>query len=238
MPARSWPLAALLIFVPLLCWSWIVVLARDMNGPMTGASAWMMTQAWDAPHLVLLWCMWAVMMTGMMLPSAAPVIVLENGGRAYALALGYLSMWAAFSGAATLLQWLLLRLAVVTPMMQTSSRGAAAGLLALAGLYQLTPLKRACLTTCQSSMALLTRRWRGGTLGAFRMGVEHGVACVGCCWALMLLLFAGGVMNLLVIAALTAFVAVEKLAPLGAWAPRVSGVSLIALAAWLACAHL
>jgi len=222
--------------VPLVCWAWIVALARDMYGPMNGASAWMMTPVWDAPHLFLLWTMWAVMMTAMMLPSAIPMIVLGGGRtRACMLALGYTSVWAAFSIAATALQLLLMRSMIVTPMMQLSTPRAGAALLAVAGLYQFTPLKGACLTTCQSPMAFLARSWRSGSLGAFRMGAEHGVSCVGCCWALMLLLFVGGVMNLTVIFALTVLVAFEKLVPLGVWSARVSGVLLMALAAreWL-----
>ena len=234
MPARVWPVAAFLVLVPLVCWAWIVVLSRDMYGPMTGASAWMMTPVWDAPHLLLLWAMWAVMMTGMMLPSAAPMVMLAGeGARPYFLALGYLSIWIAFSVGATALQWLLMRARIVTPMMEVSHPIAGAAVLAMAGLYQWTPIKRACLTTCQSPMAFLTRRWRSGNTGALRMGAEHGVYCVGCCWALMLLLFAGGVMNLTVIAALTVFVAFEKLAPLGMWGARVSGAALIACAAWM-----
>ena len=230
--SSRWPVISLLILVPLVCWAWIVVLSRDMYGPMTGASAWMMASVWDVRHLFLLWAMWAVMMTGMMLPSAAPMIVLGgDGGRPYFLALGYVFAWAVFSVGATALQWLLMRALIVSPMMELSSRRAGALVLAVAGAYQWTPLKRACLATCQSPMAFLTRRWRSGSSGAFRMGVEHGVSCVGCCWALMLLLFAGGVMNLTVIAALTVFVAFEKLAPLGVWGARVSGVVLLALAA-------
>ena len=97
-------------------------------------------------------------------------------------------------------------------------------------MYQLTPIKQACLRTCQSPLGFLMHRWRTGVMGAFRMGLEHGAVCVGCCWALMLLLFAGGVMNLAVIAALTAFVAFEKLTPLGARGARVSGVLLVAAA--------
>jgi len=234
MPTRSWPLVALLVLVPLVCWAWIVVLARYMYGPMTGASAWMMTPRWDATHLFLLWTMWAVMMTGMMLPSGAPVIVLVGVRGAYFVALGYVAAWAAFSVGATLLQWSLTRLLLVTPMMEMASGRAAAPLLLVAGLYQLTPLKHGCLSACQSPMQFLMRRWRGGSAGAFRMGVEHGVHCVGCCWALMLLLFAGGIMNLAVIAALTAFVAFEKLTPLGTWGARASGVLLIAAGGWLA----
>ena len=233
------PVIVLLVLFPLVCWSWIVVMARDMYGPMTGASAWMMTPRWDAPHLALLWAMWAVMMTGMMLPSAGPMIVLAAGTgpararHAYLLALGYLAVWALFSVGATALQWQLARLFVVTPMMEVSSRTAAAVFLVVAGVYQWTPWKRACLVACQSPLAFLMRRWRSGAWGAFRMGAEHGAYCVGCCWAVMLLLFAGGVMNLAVIAALTAFVAFEKLAPAGIQSTRLSGALLIGVAAWL-----
>ena len=206
-------------------------MARDMYGPMTGASAWMMTPVWDGPHLFLLWAMWAVMMIGMMLPSAAPMILMAE--RPPWLALGYVAVWAAFSVAITALQWLLGRLLVLNPMMEVASAEAGAGLLVIAGIYQLTPWKHACLTTCQSPMAFLARRWRSGRWGAVRMGAEHGVYCVGCCWALMLLLFAGGVMNLTVILALTVFVAFEKLAPVGAWSARVSGVLLLVAAGWM-----
>ena len=142
-------------------------------------------------------------------------------------------MWALFSVGATALQWALGKSSILNPMMEVASPEAGAILLAIAGIYQLTPLKQACLTTCQSPMAFLTRRWRSGRWGAFRMGAEHGIYCVGCCWALMLLLFAGGVMNLAVIVALTLFVAFEKLVPLGGWGARASGVLLIAAAVWM-----
>ena len=235
----------LLILIPLVCWSWIVIMARDMYGSMTGASAWMMTLDWDAQHVLLLWAMWAVMMVGMMLPSASPLLLLygaavrRSGSGAgawrqiYALAAGYLTAWALFSVAATAAQRVFATLLIVSPMMTLTSRFATTAVLALAGLYQLTPLKRACLKACQSPLAFMMHRWRAGTLGAFRMGVDHGIYCVGCCWALMLLLFVGGVMNLMVIVALTVFVALEKLLPVGAAAARVSGALLIAAAAWM-----
>ena len=227
-------LIVLLILLALVCWSWIVVMARDMYGPMTGASAWMMTSHWDGRHLLLLWAMWAVMMTAMMLPSATPMILLaDTAARSCFLALGYVAIWAIFSIGATALQWALGQLLILNPMMEVSSRSAGAILLALAGVYQWTPLKHACLAACQSPTAFLARRWRSGRRGAFRMGVEHGVYCLGCCWALMLLLFAGGVMNLTVILALTALVAFEKLTPVGGHSARVSGVLLIVAAAWM-----
>jgi len=223
---------ATLVAVTVASWAWIVVMARDMYGPMTGASAWMMTPHWDAPHLFLLWAMWAVMMTAMMLPSATPMVLLA-GNAAAGLAAGYVTVWALFSVGATALQWALGQLLIINPMMEASSRAIGGVFLLLAGIYQWTPLKQACLTTCQSPMAFLARRWRSGTWGAVRMGLEHGVYCVGCCWALMLLLFAGGVMNLWVILALTAFVGFEKLLPIGPWGPRISGALLVASAAWL-----
>ena len=225
-------LIATLAVVTLASWAWIVVMALDMYGPMTGASAWMMTPHWDGPHLLLLWAMWAVMMTAMMLPSAAPMILLA-GDATRGLVAGYLAVWTLFSLGATALQWVLGQLLIINPMMEASSRNIAAAFLVLAGIYQWTPLKQACLTTCQSPMTFITSRWRSGPWGAFRMGLEHGAYCVGCCWALMLLLFAGGVMNLWVIAALTVFVGFEKLLPIGRMGARVSGALLIVTAGWL-----
>lgn len=235
---------ALLILLPLVCWIWLVAAARDMYGSMTGASAWMMTPAWDAHHLVLLWAMWAVMMAGMMLPSAYAMIALAGRAagpdagrllysRAAPLALGYLIVWGLFSVAATALQRLLAEWLFITPMMEASSRMVGAAFLCIAGLYQWTAWKRVCLTNCQSPLAFLMRRSRSGWSGSIRMGMEHGAYCVGCCWALMLLLFAGGVMNLTVIAALTLFVAFEKVAPLGVQSTGVSGALLIATGVWM-----
>ncbi|PYR71013.1 MAG: hypothetical protein DMF88_01005 [Acidobacteria bacterium] len=219
----------LLILIPLVCWSWIVVMARDMYGPMIGASAWMMTLRWDARHVVLLWAMWAVMMAGMMLPSASPLLLLygaaarRSGGgaaagaslRIHALAAGYVAVWALFSVAATTAQRILSMMLIVSPMMTLTSRVASAAVLALAGMYQLTPIKRACLHACQSPLSFMMHRWRG------------------CCWVLMLLLFVGGVMNLTVILAITLFVAIEKLLPFGATAARIGGVALMGIAAWM-----
>jgi predicted metal-binding membrane protein len=234
----------LLVVLPVLSWLWIVVMARDMYGPMTGASAWMMTARWDVLHLLLLWAMWTVMMTGMMLPSASPMVLLYGAAarrsvqataarRTYALAAGYLAVWAAFSLGATALQRVLASLLLLSPMMEAGSSRISAALLLLAGVYQWTPLKRACLRECQSPIGFLMSRFRDGVSGAFRMGIEHGIFCVGCCWALMLLLFAGGVMNVLVIAALTAFVALEKLLPLGRRGARISGALMIAAGLWM-----
>jgi len=235
------PILLLLVLLPAVSWLWIVVMARDMYGPMTGASAWMMTPRWDVSHLLLLWAMWAVMMTAMMLPSASPLVLLYGAavrrtlpGRIYALAGGYLALWTLFSLAATVIQRVLASLLLLSPMMEAASSRTAAALLVVAGVYQLTPAKRACLRACQSPLGFLMSHWRDGLSGAFRMGLEHGMHCVGCCWALMLLLFAGGVMNLAVIAALTAFVALEKFVSVGRRGAAVSGILLLAAALWVA----
>lgn len=234
----------LLVLTLAVSWAWIVAMARDMYGPMTGASAWMMTMHWDASHLLLLWAMWAVMMTAMMLPSAAPLVLLYGAvarksrqptawRHTYALAAGYLAAWAAFSLAATALQRELASRLLVSPMMEAGSSRVSGILLVVAGVYQWTPLKHACLRACQSPLGFLMARWRDGWSGAFRLGLAHGAYCIGCCWALMLLLFAGGVMNVVVIAGLAAWVAIEKLAPFGHRAAQVSGAVMVAAGAWL-----
>ena len=238
-------LLVVLVAVPLACWVWVAVMARDMYGPMTGASAWMMRLEWDPPRLILLWAMWAAMMFAMMLPTAAPIVLLyaralRNRSRQtrpavsiYALASGYALVWAFFSIGATWLQRLLARAFVLTPMMEPAVPTTAGWLLILAGLYQWTPFKAACLRVCRSPIAMLSAGWRDGPAGAFRMGLSHGLYCLGCCWALMLLLFAGGVMNLAVILALTVWVAIEKLAPFGEQTARIAGVLLTGAGVWM-----
>ncbi|HJY34674.1 MAG TPA: DUF2182 domain-containing protein, partial [Vicinamibacterales bacterium] len=192
----------LTVAVPLLtviiaCWTWIAVIARDMYGPMTGASRWMMTTSWDAAHLFLLWGMWAVMMTAMMLPSAAPTILLYGAAvrrmprvpatsAIYALTAGYVVVWALFSVMATAVQRVLAELLLISPMMVLTSPAAGATVLIVAGVYQWTPLKRACLKACESPLGFLMRGWQDDLGGAFRLGLEHGLLCLGCCWALML----------------------------------------------------
>jgi predicted metal-binding membrane protein len=237
-------LAGVVLVVVVPSWTWIVLMARDMYGSMLGPSAWMMTPVWDAAHLVLLWAMWSVMMAAMMVPSAAPVVLLysrairnrpgghESAAAVYALTAGYLTVWTLFSVAATIVQRVLASRLVLTPMMEPATPVTGAIVLGLAGVYQLTPLKRACLRACRSPLSVLMKQSRRGAGGAFRLGVEHGMYCLGCCWALMLLLFAGGVMNLFVIVALTIWVAFEKLAPFGEQGARVSGALLIAAGAW------
>jgi predicted metal-binding membrane protein len=235
-----WLIGGALLGIVALCWAWIVPMARDMYGAMDGPAAWMMTSNWDLWHLWLLFAMWVVMMAGMMLPSAAPILLLYAGVirksaqserarlHVYAFAGGYVLVWTVFSLLATILQRLLARWLLLSPMMDT--RGWLGGaLLVLAGIYQLTPFKRTCLASCRSPAVFIAEHWRGGVFGGFRLGLDHGWYCLGCCWALMLLLFVGGVMNFWWIAALTAFVLLEKLAPLGAQGGRLSGLLIIGL---------
>jgi predicted metal-binding membrane protein len=236
---------AVVVAVLLLSWWWIVAMTRDMYGAMSGPSAWMMTSVWDGAHLLLLWTMWAVMMAAMMLPAAWPMLAMYGtfAGRQlpsahhsihlYLFAGGYVLVWALYSVLATIIQRMLAEFLLLSPMMELTSPTASAAFLILAGVYQMTPLKRVCLRLCQSPVSFLFQHWHPGSVGALRMGLAHGAYCVGCCWALMLLLFVGGVMNLYVIAALTTLVAIEKIAQIGELGSRLTGGVLIALAAWI-----
>jgi predicted metal-binding membrane protein len=244
----SLTLIVLVLVLPLACWAWVVAMARDMYGPMTGASAWMMTVTWDTQRLLLLWAMWAAMMAGMMLPTITPLLMLyaraarhrpditNPSQRIYAMASGYVLVWAFFSIGATVLQRAMSSASLLTMMMEPSSPRAAAALLLIAGVYQLTPLKAACLRGCRSPITALAERWREGTAGAFQMGVAHGLYCLGCCWALMLLLFAGGVMNLTIIVGLTLFLLLEKLMPSAMQGGRFSGVVLLVAGSYMMAA--
>jgi predicted metal-binding membrane protein len=235
-----------LVVATVLCWAWIVPMARDMYGSMKGASAWMMNDTWDVSHLVLLFAMWVVMMAGMMLPSAAPALFLygcvirrsANAARAtshvYAFAAGYLLVWTAYSLLATILQRLLARWLLITPMMDARDARFGGALLIVAGLYQFTPLKRACLASCRHPVEFITTHWRPGLSGGFYLGAAHGLYCLGCCWALMMMLFVGGVMNLWWIAALTVFVLIEKAAPFGEKGGRYSGFAIAAVGVLMA----
>ena len=224
-----------------LCWLDLLVAAADMRA-MNAMAMPMPMEPKGAADLVLLLAMWWVMMAGMMLPGAAPMILtfatINRRRRARAqpyaptalFAAGYLLAWGGFSVAATLAQWGLERLALLlSPMDMTTTSARLGGLLFLAaGLYQLTPLKQACLAVCRSPFDFVVNHWRDGAGGALRMGLSHGLYCLGCCWILMALLFVGGVMNLLWVAVLASVVLVEKLFPLGLWMARISGLLLAA----------
>lgn len=208
----------------------------DMAGMAHGASG-------SSFGLTLL--MWVVMMVGMMLPSAAPTILLyaamvrKNGERGAVLPAvwvfmsGYLAVWTLFSLFATALQIAMEHAALLTPMMVSASRGLNAGILIAAGVYQWLPVKEICLSKCRNPLQFFMTRWRAGTGGAFRMGAEHGTYCVGCCWLLMLLLFVAGVMNLLSVAFIAAFVLVEKLLPASRFTSLVAGAALVLIGLFL-----
>jgi predicted metal-binding membrane protein len=193
-----------------------------------------MPMAGMQPPLSALVLMWWLMMVAMMLPSAAPAILLyakvreqrhASGAivRPWVFAAGYLAIWLAFSVIAAAAQLL-----AAGEAMKLADGGLVSGLLIAAGLYQLSPLKRACLRQCRAPAQFLSRHWQPGAVGALRLGLLHGAYCVGCCWMLMALLFVGGVMNFAWIAGLTLIVGLEKLVPGGEWVGRAAGLGLIA----------
>jgi predicted metal-binding membrane protein len=216
-----------------------------MTAAMAGMDRAMAMPPKGPVDLLLLLAMWWVMMAGMMLPSAAPVILTfasvnrsrRARGEPYVptalFTAGYLLTWAGFGIAATLAQWALEGAALLSPMDMTTDSRLLGGLLLLAAdLYQFTPVKLACLRSCRSPLDFVLNHWRNGSGGALRMGMTHGLHCLGCCWILMLLLFVGGVMNLLWVAALAIVVLIEKLTP-GPWIGRAGGVLLALYGVWL-----
>tara|TARA_B100000749_G_scaffold157945_1_gene121378 strand:+ start:461 stop:1321 length:861 start_codon:yes stop_codon:yes gene_type:complete len=214
----------------------------SMQGMSTGGTAaagMMVTGAWTIGYSVVIFFMWWVMMFGMMLPSAAPLLLLfarmmrkeKKKGAPYVptgvFALGYVVMWAAFSAVATGAQWGLEASGLLSGIMVGTSAVLGAALLIAAGVWQLTPLKNACLRHCRSPIGFLSAQWRPGRTGAFRMGLVHGAFCLGCCWFLMALLFYGGVMNLYWIIGLALYILIEKLLPAGTRIAQLTGVFLI-----------
>jgi predicted metal-binding membrane protein len=206
--------------------------------------------AWSAPDLLLVFTMWAVMMAAMMLPSAVPMIlayaavsrqrdaVRESGLRTWAFVAGYLAVWTVFSALATLAQWGMHELVLRAPALDEIGPLLGGALLVAAGVYQWTPAKRVCLAQCRSPLDFLLTGWREGTWGALRMGVVHGAYCVGCCWLLMLLLFAVGVMNMTWIVLLSALVLLEKATPQGGRLARGAGILLVVWGGWMAMSRL
>jgi predicted metal-binding membrane protein len=223
----------------------------DMSGfRMIPAGQGLMMPAgapWQPIEFAYVFAMWAVMMIGMMTPSVAPMILIyarvgkqaDMSGQPFAasawFAAGYLVAWTAFSLAATFAQWALQRAALLTPMMESASNVLGGVMLIAAGVYQWTPVKEACLSYCQAPLTFIMRHggFRREATGALTLGFRHGLYCIGCCWAFMLLLFVGGVMNLLWIAALAMLVLFEKTVPFGKSVSRVAGVAFIAMGAWL-----
>jgi predicted metal-binding membrane protein len=233
-----------LVLITLLAWAYLFREAHamtltgicccagmKMSGPDLGP--------WSGAAIVPLFLMWAEMMVAMMLPSATPMILtfaMVNRKRrereqpwtpSAIFVLGYLLIWTSFSFAAALAQWALHGTALMSDSMVSASRWLAGVVLISAGVFQWTPLKRACLSHCRSPLNFLMTDWREGKLGALFMGLKHGTYCTGCCWLLMAILFVAGVMNIWWVAAITVWVVLEKLLPRGERIGKVAGVLLV-----------
>jgi len=208
-------LVVVVLLLPIACWIWVVAMSRDMYGTMSGASAWMMTATWDTPRVVLLWAMWAAMMAAMMLPSILPLVLLYRRSR-MSLAAAYLLTW----GATGLVPYGLME-ADVMPM--------PALVLGLAAVYEMSPLKTACLRRCRNVAGFLMERYRSS---AFRVGVDHALWCIGCCAGLMVVLVLAASMSLAWAAVIAAVVFVQKALPLdGELSARLTGAGLLVAAA-------
>src|SRR5579872_7227657 len=224
---------ASLVAVAGLAWAYLFGLSQDMASmdDMPG----MAMSSVPAPFSLTA-IMWAVMMAGMMLPSAMPMILLfttvqrKQGKQPIRMTgtfvAGYLLIWGGFAVAAAALQIELVEFALLSPSLVFVSKRIAGLAFFLAAVYEFSPLKNRCLTQCSSPVGFITSHWRPGVAGAFRMGASHGVFCVGCCWALMLLLFTAGVMNLLWVAVLAVLVLVQKILPYPRTATTVAGTAM------------
>jgi predicted metal-binding membrane protein len=235
------------IAVVALAWGYLFYLDRQMaamahDPAMLREMTTAMSAPWHASDVGFTFLMWVVMMIGMMAAAAMPMLLLfaatqprPGNGRVRLpvlnFALGYLLVWAGFSALATLAQWGLHEATLLSMDMATASARLSGAILAAAGAYQLTPLKRACLAHCRSPLGFMMTHWHAGNAGALRMGVAHGLYCLGCCWALMGVLFAVGVMNLVWVAALALLVLVEKVSAAGERVAKLSGIALIAAGA-------
>jgi predicted metal-binding membrane protein len=247
-----------LVVLTALAWGYVLWLAADMDMggmDMTGfrmipAGIGIMAPAvapWHWFEFATVFAMWAVMMVGMMTPSAAPMILIyarvgrqaAAQGKPFAatgwFVAGYLLVWTGLSLVATAAQWALERAALLDPMMTGVSNVFGAIVLIAAGVYQWTSLKEICLENCQAPFAFIQRHggFRRDARGSLLLGLRHGAYCVGCCWTLMALLFVGGVMNVLWIAAIAIFVLVEKVVPVGFLISRIAGVGFVVAGGWV-----
>ena len=227
-------------------WAYLVYLKVTMPPGMDMPGMVMVDlRQWGIVDVVLLLVMWIVMMVAMMVPSAAPMILAfltVNHGRqttgrplmpVWLFLCGYLAIWTAYSAVAALAQWGLHEAALLSTMMVATSPVLNGALLLAAGVFQWTPLKRACLSGCRSPLTFLMSEWSDGRLGAFVMGLRHGSYCLGCCWILMALLFVTGVMNLFWVVVIALFVMAEKILAKGQLFSRVAGVALVLAGAML-----
>ena len=240
---------AAIVIIAAIAWAYTVYLAEfgmgtgDMQMGLGMAMADL--RSWSGADFALMYVMWLVMMVAMMAPSAAPMLLMfaaVNRKRRERAApyvptmvflAGYVIVWGAFSLAATMGNFGLHQASLLSSIMGASTSGYLGGaLLLVAGVFQWSPLKYACLKQCRTPMGFMMTSWRDGQGGALRMGLQHGAYCLGCCWAVMLLLFVLGIMNLVWIAALAAFVLAEKVAPRGEWVSRATGVLMVGWGVW------
>jgi predicted metal-binding membrane protein len=242
--------AIAVVLLALLAWGYLGWMDWGMRHMEMGVSMWIMPGmvAWNAADVARVFLMWAMMMAAMMLPSALPVILLVSRVRAGRKAQpgrigpagmftsGYLLAWSGYSVAATLLHWSLLEAGLVTPMMTSANVALSATALILAGVYQFTPFKGACLRNCRSPLSLVIEV-AASPRRALTTGLRYGLYCVGCCWALMSLMFFAGVMNLVWMLIIAGYVAMEKLLPETKWLGRTAGILLCAAGHWLAVAQ-
>jgi predicted metal-binding membrane protein len=239
-----WTIAAALLAITALAWLYLIVLASRMGNEHGGSmGAMSQLQPWSPLEFLMLFIMWAVMMIGMMVPTASRAVLIyaavarQAAKRGNSLPAtgwfiaGYILVWTGFSLGATAFQAGLNNVGLLSPMMASASPWLVVTLLLAAGCYQLTPWKEACLKHCQSPANYLAGKFKPGISGAVALGVRHGSYCLGCCWVLMSLLFVGGVMNLIWIATITFFVLLEKLSPIGTRLRNVSGWLMIGSAA-------
>ncbi len=233
-----------LLTVASLGWIYMFYMAWAMEN-MHLVDIWMPPRGgertWTAWDFILLFLMWLTMMLAMMTPTAAPMVMMfttvnkqkkvrqQPYVSTFIFLAGYLVAWAIFSIVASAIQWPLHESGLLNPMMNSRSYLMSGGILILAGLYQWTPMKNVCLEHCRTPLGFLMTAWKDGNFGAFKMGLHHGLFCVGCCWALMAILFAVGVMNMLWVTLITIFVLVEKIAPISPSLVRMlTGFALIA----------
>lgn len=244
-PTRLALLLAPPIAVALSSWIYLGLVISDMS-KIPGMAAMMTHPKAVAPLILLgLFLMWAIMMAAMMLPTAAPMILAyarmqasdRNRGTSWwlvaAFSGGYVIAWSAFSLAAAVLQVGLTAFAFMSPMTMNMTRTLASGTLIIAGLYQFSSLKQSCLQQCRTPMSFLLTQWREGARGALGMGWRHGLLCVGCCWALMGVLFIVGVMNTAWIVAITIYVLIEKIVPGSEIMSKLVGAAMVGLGIWI-----
>lgn len=238
-------ISASIALVTMLAWAYLVHLDHQMSAAMQdermmAAMGMTMDKAWTLADGWFTFAMWTVMMVGMMAPTALPLLLLFAAARTgrdrsglslttLSFGLGYIAVWTSFSAGATLVQYGLHQAAFLSPAMASSSGRLSGAILLAAGAYQLTSWKAKCLTHCRSPLGFLMSNWHDGATGAFQMGFRHGVFCLGCCWAIMCLLFVVGVMNLVWIAVMTIFVLIEKVGPAGTFVARLAGAAMVLL---------